>query len=213
MLFLGTGSRSVQAARERAVHVRVPGFGDVLLDADEGHTGGCRLRAARRARRAREPETGGISHKHLDHQGGLRLLERAAAAAGRRRGAAPRRGTGVRGSVPVPRGVAPRVVRSFVRAFNDPSISAGALMESARRSKVWLGDLVSVPVRHCGRARGRDGDVGRKIVYSGDVRATALRAGVGATLLIHEATFDDDVPKTGAQAPLHGEGALGVAAK
>ena len=53
----------------------------------------------------------------------------------------------------------------------------------------------SVPVNHCHDAHGLVMDTwcGNRIVYSGDTRPcdALVRAGKGATLLVHEATFDD----------------------
>eukprot|EP01138_Halocafeteria_seosinensis_P011989 gb/GECG01012253.1/.p1 GENE.gb/GECG01012253.1/~~gb/GECG01012253.1/.p1 ORF type:complete len:895 (+),score=81.89 gb/GECG01012253.1/:1-2685(+) len=63
--------------------------------------------------------------------------------------------------------------------------------------------FLSVPVEHCPDAYGvvlilnrRDGDtMGTKIVFSGDTRPCKrlIAAGSGASLLIHEATFDDSM--------------------
>ena len=103
--------------------------------------------------------------------------------------------------------------------FNDPfNPVRAALMESARRSRSGLGDLVSVPVRHCKDAHGVVMAMwgGEKIVYSGDTRPCdrLARAGVGATLLIHEATFDDDRAEDAARKRhCTVREALGVAAK
>eukprot|EP00752_Nemacystus_decipiens_P002879 g2679.t1 len=67
---------------------------------------------------------------------------------------------------------------------------------STRRVSALLDGMRSVPVHHCREAYGlvvqlRKG--GAKLVYSGDTRPYdgLIRAGAGASLLIHEATFDD----------------------
>ena len=95
----------------------------------------------------------------------------------------------------------PSVAASFVFVpfvpFNNPFNPVRVeLMEASRAARAGVRDLVSVPVRHCKDAYGIVLTLwgGEKIVYSGDTRPCdrLARAGAGATLLIHEATFDDD---------------------
>ena len=79
-------------------------------------------------------------------------------------------------------------------------------------SSLGLVKLTSVPVVHCAHAFGvvleseprilRSGDTGNsrpgwKVVYSGDTRPcnALVEASRGATVLIHEATFDDGMPE------------------
>ena len=73
------------------------------------------------------------------------------------------------------------------------------MLGEAHRHQCGLCNLVSVPVQHCPDAHGVVLSLwcGEKIVYSGDTRPCErlVREGWGATLLIHEATFDDTMLK------------------
>ena len=64
-----------------------------------------------------------------------------------------------------------------------------------RRSGLGLRTIRCVPVTHCADAWGvvLEHSHGWSVVYSGDTRPceALVAAGLGATLLIHEATFDD----------------------
>ncbi|GFP79691.1 zinc phosphodiesterase elac protein 2 [Phtheirospermum japonicum] len=89
----------------------------------------------------------------------------------------------------------------------EPHLDGQPILESLKKVLVEAGleTLVSVPVEHCERAYGvvlkavnRVNRVGKmipgwKLVYSGDTRPCdkLIRASEGATVLIHEATFED----------------------
>ncbi len=68
---------------------------------------------------------------------------------------------------------------------------------AAARSALGLSRFGSVRVVHCAHSFGAvlESGAGWKLVFSGDTRPCALltEAATGATLLIHEATFDDSM--------------------
>ena len=63
--------------------------------------------------------------------------------------------------------------------------------------EMGISALINVPVYHCRESYGLILHLksGEKIVYSGDTRPckNLVNAGLNATLLIHEATFDDSM--------------------
>ena len=123
-----------------------------------------------------------------------RLRPRAGRAAAARRRAARRLPLGreQRRSLPPSRRPSCRIV-SCDRFGDAQSAERHWLL---RESGLGLTELRSVPVHHCADAWGcvLTHRSGWKVVYSGDTRPcdALVAAGAGATLLIHEATFDDD---------------------
>ena len=173
----------VEAARQQCCAHAHTRFWGVLLDAGEGTYGqlsrqfGGRAGALDALASLRLPVW--ISHKHLDHQGGLlRVLEERAAGVGLSQ--APARATSCRrtelsGSIPLSSGVAPcpqvlciRAVRAFSNHLNP--LRSALLKRAVVPFRAWR--YSGVPVRHCEES----GIVmslwgGEKIVYSGDTHA------------------------------------------
>jgi ribonuclease BN (tRNA processing enzyme) len=77
------------------------------------------------------------------------------------------------------------------------SMFAGCTRQAAEVTSGALRGLTSVPVYHCKDSYGAVLQLsnGMKIVYSGDCRPSEslIRAGMGCDILIHEATFADDL--------------------
>ncbi|PGH26462.1 hypothetical protein AJ80_01775 [Polytolypa hystricis UAMH7299] len=78
-------------------------------------------------------------------------------------------------------------------SFTNPDCTLTPLLKSA----TGLSDLLTVPVSHCQGAKATSFVFpnGFKISYSGDCRPSVsfARIGQGSTVLIHEATFEDDM--------------------
>jgi len=105
--------------------------------------------------------------------------------------------------------IGPQSVRTFLQAFVPPQLLQAILYvtfseyEAAYHIHRILYDqmgiqfLQNVPVLHCHHAYGLVVDLrsGEKLVYSGDTRPCQklAAAGLNATVLIHEATFDDSM--------------------
>lgn len=93
-------------------------------------------------------------------------------------------------------------ISAEISKFKDPKIEATAgrkeLLESLLLERIGLEDVKMVPVIHCADAFGvimRHSRLGWKLVFSGDTRPCDLlnEAGKGCDLLIHEATFEDQL--------------------
>ena len=91
---------------------------------------------------------------------------------------------------------------SFAINYHHRFDSIVSPLPSVRRAAVELGlqNIHTVIVEHCWDAYGivlRGRDSGGKIVFSGDTRPCQdlIEVGRGAKLLIHEATFDDELKK------------------
>lgn len=158
-----------------------------------------------------------LSHLHADHHAGLCSLlhARAAAAhAARIRGgttAQPSGGPSLPLVILASAPVLP-VVDGLLRSLLAQGLPAGdvAVHEARVSGSFSLGHcaarprLTSFPVRHCRGSLGVRLDLdacGRSVVFSGDtVPCSAVEAAArGATMLIHEATFADDMAQDAAK--------------
>jgi ribonuclease Z len=133
-----------------------------------------------------------ISHLHADHHLGLVTLLKVSYELG-----------------VVPLVIAPKAVvywlLKFFRAgvdsirFEYTVISNMSIATEEICARLCLDSFVNVPVEHCMDAFGlvMSHKSGWKIVYSGDTRPCPrlVEEGKGATILIHEATFSDEMPE------------------
>ena len=197
--FLGTGSavpskyRNVSSLLLWPRGVRRDGL---LVDAGEGALGQLmRVRGSCEAGRAAMDGVAcaWISHMHADHHLGLLAIiaHRATAAAKAR----------LHVVGPKPLGF---MLAEFGDALGDGGAFNRAYTFADAEQHAWPEDVVkalgisqarSVAVEHCQRAYALvvDGAAAWRFVYSGDTMPCAAleRAGEGATLLVHEATFED----------------------
>ncbi|KAK9829441.1 hypothetical protein WJX72_005893 [[Myrmecia] bisecta] len=192
VVFLGTGSAEPSKYRgASAIHVRFDHGWGILMDAGEGAYGQLIRRYGYKgaAQQVAALACVWVSHKHADHMAGL-----AAIIAARSPNSPPLLVIGPKavqdwlGEI----GPAQRLRYRFVhsRSFNQPQHPEHAPLLHLLGLASWQ----SVAVDHCFEAfalvlHHQDG---WKLVYSGDTRpCPRLRhAGRGATLLIHEATFE-----------------------
>ncbi|KAM0324326.1 hypothetical protein ACHAQA_008106 [Verticillium albo-atrum] len=203
---LGTGSAAPSKYRNvSSTLIRVPGVGSYLLDAGENTIG--QLRRAFPADEyeaiLKELRCIFISHMHADHHLGL-----ADVIAQWRRATAAEDGPSARqlvicGPTPMERwlGEYSQVEDLALRRIHfirSDSVSwktrAGSIPGAPADS--GLTSIIAVPVQHCHQAFAGvlTWPSGLKIAYSGDCRPSQdfADAGHGATLLVHESTFDDD---------------------
>lgn len=193
--FLGTGSAEPSQHRgASAIHLSLgPGRPGILLDCGEGSWGQLvRLHGPQGASHVVRSLAGiWISHRHADHMAGvLQILAQYPV------------------NAPPLLLVGPRSLKDWLEEA-APVVGLEARYTFAHCSEVenpqhWshmaltgalsLSYIASVPVRHCGDAFGIviRHQTGWSLVYSGDTQPSEalVRAGAGATLLIHEATFE-----------------------
>ena len=229
VVFLGTGSAAPSKLRGgSAIHIRVPNYGGLLLDCGEGTLGALMRKYGNEYEmHALHIRCVWISHAHLDHQGGLlRFLHHRQELLALSENAQYRVLLPIVGPSSVHHflnQVSPSLQRScaFVtfRDFNFPQHPVRqALLNEAGRHRCGPCNVRSVPVHHCPDAHGLVLDLwcGERIVYSGDTRPceSLVREGFNASLLIHEATFDDTMQED-AKKKRHStfSEALGVAAR
>ncbi|VFR03264.1 unnamed protein product [Cuscuta campestris] len=227
IVLLGTGSSQPSKYRNvSSIYINLFSKGGLLLDCGEGTLGQMRRRfgimGADKA--VSDLSCIWISHIHADHHAGLaRILTR-------RRDllkGLPHSPTIVVGPWQLENYLnAYQVLEDLDMLFLDcrntiketpttlegfpRKVEAVPIIESLKRvlGEAGLDELVSFPVRHCGKSNAAFGVVikaservnsvgkvieGWKVVYSGDTRPCSelIEASRGATLLIHEATFED----------------------
>ncbi|CEO95515.1 unnamed protein product (mitochondrion) [Plasmodiophora brassicae] len=192
LTFLGTGAAAPSKYRNSSgIDLMVPGSGRILLDCGEGVLGQIVRAFDDLPGYLRSLRCVWISHKHADHHVGLVSLLRAH----RQYADAP---------LLV---VAPVQVRQWVRQFLSVSpdrvhchladVTDAPDLSSWLRTHLQITSMTSVPVLHCRDSFGivLTHERGWKFVYSGDTRPcpALIDAGAGATVLVHEATFDDEL--------------------
>eukprot|EP00474_Spongospora_subterranea_P005697 CRZ06155.1 hypothetical protein [Spongospora subterranea] len=193
LTFLGTGAAAPSKYRSSsAIDLLIPSYGvRLLIDCGEGALG-------QMHRIIPEKEFPSymaslrvvwISHKHADHHVGLLNVLRS-----RRQHTA--------NDVTV---IAPSTVLEWMRSFvanADDDIRCHLVdcrdaLASTILSPFGITCLQSVPVLHCSNSFGLvlDHCDGWRFVYSGDTRPcqALIDAGSNATVLVHEATFEDDL--------------------
>ncbi|KXZ55190.1 hypothetical protein GPECTOR_3g335 [Gonium pectorale] len=217
LTFLGTASSQPSKYRNvSGCYVDLFARGGLLVDCGEDAMGQMKRRFGREdaERRLLQLRLVWVSHMHADHHGGLyRLLEWRAA-----RGAPPLLIVGprklfdvlVRYSAAVP-------VRGFVFLANAALVAGAAggdgggggggggplppaaCVAAFRAAVAALGlrSCAPFPVEHIWDAHGLrlEGEAGWSVVFSGDTRpcAQTVAAARGATLLVHEATFEESM--------------------
>lgn len=191
--FLGTGSMMPSKYRNvSGIHIQLePGHG-VLLDPGEGTLGQMSRCFDQVSQLLQELGMIWISHMHADHHLGTLAVIKA------------RMETTSAQPLVV---LAPGALQSWLQAysklvepidyhfFNIERFSFDSLLPTW--NQLGISSLVNVPVEHCRNAFGLvlGHSSGWRLVYSGDTRPCAAleQSGQGADLLIHEATFDDEL--------------------
>lgn len=219
---LGTGSAMPSTHRNvSSTLIRVPGYGAYLLDCGESTLGQIRrLYGPDKANKIlSELRLIFISHMHADHHLGTASVidawQKVTA------------GTSAKLAISCP-----YAMRHFIEELSQmqPIELSRLRFPGVKRSDcehaqnfgesdpVGLSEVARVPVDHCKSAHAGvlTWPTGLKVAYSGDCRPSDLFAerAQGATLLVHEATFGDDMGKE-AKAKKHSTmaEALGVAEK
>ncbi|KAI9202724.1 beta-lactamase-like protein [Polychytrium aggregatum] len=214
---LGTGAALPSRYRNvSSTLIWIPGYGAILLDAGEGTYG-------QLYRRFQSPDNNGpqldellvnlklvfISHMHADHHlGAIHILRK-------RKELFESRGTPLQPLTII----GPPQYRMWLDEYNgcedigmDPSTicfipcdscllnepeAASATKTAIVKSNLNFKDLSTIKVEHCHYAYAliMESMDGWKIVYSGDCRPNLelMKAGADADLLIHEATFENDL--------------------
>ncbi|OLN83273.1 Ribonuclease Z 1 [Colletotrichum chlorophyti] len=199
---LGTGSALPSKYRNvSSTLIRVPQYGNYILDCGENTLG--QLRRAfppeELTKILQETRCIFISHMHADHHLGTASFVRAWEDATENFNPQPKLGV-----------VGPSSLHSFLMEY-DRVQPLSKRLHFIRKGQIWphagdgrlpaddptkLESVLMVPVDHCTQAYAGvlTWPSGLKIAYSGDCRPSdkLVEAGKGATLLIHESTFDDD---------------------
>ncbi|KAJ0160090.1 Ribonuclease Z 1 [Colletotrichum tanaceti] len=199
---LGTGSSLPSKYRNvSATLVRVPQYGNYLLDCGENTLGQLRraFPAEEVAKILRETRCIAISHIHADHHLGLTSFVTAWSEATAALDPPPKLGI-----------VGPISIQNFLLEYSQMESMDLSRVEFIRKHNIFphtdgrmpkdsctrLASVQLVPVNHCQHSYAvvLAWPSGLKIAYSGDCRPSnaLVEAGKGATLLIHESTFDDD---------------------
>ncbi|KNC83238.1 hypothetical protein SARC_04516 [Sphaeroforma arctica JP610] len=202
VLFLGTGSAIPSKYRNvSSTALRIPDIGSIMLDSGEGTYGQLRRMLGREGvqKFVDDIKCVYISHMHADHHLGLiQLLANRSA------------------SCPPLLVVAPNKMRIWLNLYSalEPisfefvsanAMSGGykannhlhqkALLASLRKQMGITLDCVGVIHTKDATGVALSHESGWKVVYSGDTRPCGklAAAGAGATILIHEATFEEEM--------------------
>eukprot|EP00943_MAST-04B_sp_MAST-4B-sp1_P006314 g6314.t1 len=221
LVFLGTGSAAPSTLRNSSsiyLNMNKPFFSNILIDVGEGTYGQLvRLYGDEKSRMLiNSLGVVWVSHHHIDHHLGLlRIIEERMFqfnigncnndnAAKKTHNCSSNTK-----SIPVIKPliiIGPPIVKHFLmkaaprlfqyyQYFSFFEFSAAYHIHSVLYEELGITALINVPVHHCRDSHGLVLQLisGEKIVYSGDTRPcnNLVNAGSNATVLIHEATFDD----------------------
>ena len=207
--FLGTGSAAPSKLRNSSgiyLNMKNSFYGNLLIDVGEGTYGQLvRLYGQGMTRTLiKDLRVVWISHHHIDHHLGLlRILE----ARGASLNSEKDNGNLLLRNKPL-LVIGPATVKNFLtRAspklcqlymyFSFDEFNSAYNVHEILNREMGISALINVPVYHCRESYGLILHLksGEKIVYSGDTRPckNLVNAGLNATLLIHEATFDDSM--------------------
>ncbi|KAK7413816.1 hypothetical protein QQX98_007310 [Neonectria punicea] len=202
---LGTGSSCPGKYRNvSATLIRVPGFGNYLLDCGEGTLGQIRRLFGDEETRniLRDLRCIAISHLHADHHLGTPSLIKAWYESTLENGDAKLavsciwRYRTLLEEVSQVEDFGFHRLR-FVNCSNGVDTSQVATAEQMGENNFGLASVKRIPVTHCWRSDAVQLELtsGLRIAYSGDCRPSDnfARECEGAHLLIHECTFDDDM--------------------
>ncbi|CAK7202146.1 hypothetical protein SEUCBS139899_004866 [Sporothrix eucalyptigena] len=211
---LGTGSAMPSKYRNvSATLVRVPGVGSYLLDCGENTLGSMqRMLGSSLPEVLREMRVLWISHLHADHHLGTVSVIRAWHEATKDLPKPPRLMVAshvnmlqwLREYAEIQDFGLDRVVQVDIQCNDFPrtKVCTPYVLTEAMAKEFGIQKIDAVRVEHCHgalavvftwRQNGADGPL--KVAYSGDCRPSSAFAqiGQGATLLIHESTFDDEL--------------------
>jgi len=212
LVFLGTGSAIPAAQRNvSGIYLNLFGNGGMLMDCGEGTYG--QLLSLYGQTRVNEILASlkciWLSHIHADHHAGvLKVLHARQQLRLLKEGEGDAQGREVEMEPVVV--IGPPAVNSWLdicsQAESTPlhfdfvdmtDINATRRLGEWAEAALGLTQFVQVPVIHCSRSYGLviEHQCGWKLVYSGDTRPCErlIQEGMGATVLIHEATFDDSL--------------------
>ena len=206
--FLGTGASVPSKYRNvSGILVQTPDSGHVLLDCGEGTLSQIYRCFGRQHGDdiIRDLRTVFISHIHGDHHLGLiSVLQRREKLLRLVESSTPSAVSESRKEKAVV--VGPVYLRQWLKEYRMKCehlslkfVDSSTVLESGAGDGLRRGEfqMQTVPVIHCREAYGAvvQHERGWKIVYSGDTRPCShlVHAGKNATLLIHEATFEDDL--------------------
>ena len=207
--FLGTGSAAPSKLRNSSgiyLNMKNSFHGNLLIDVGEGTYGQLvRLHGQGMTRALiKDLRVVWISHHHIDHHLGLLRILEARGAALSSDEANKNLSLGYKPLLVI----GPTTVKNFlIRAspklrqlymyFSFDEFNSAYHIHEILNREMGISALINVPVYHCRESYGLILHLksGEKIVYSGDTRPckNLVNAGLNATLLIHEATFDDSM--------------------